>query len=69
MSIIKSYKTNWFFGTFAAITFFLVFIWLFFTLSWATSDLGYSKEIFINAIIFCLVLLCSFRSQQFLQIK
>jgi MFS family permease len=26
-----------------------------FTLSWATSDLGYSKEIFINAVVFGIV--------------
>jgi hypothetical protein len=34
------------FGTFAAITTLVFYLMTVFTLSWATSDLGYSKRIF-----------------------
>ena len=44
-SLVKSYKNQLIFGTLAAVTTFLVFyLMTVFTLSWATSDLGYSKR-------------------------
>ncbi|MBC5863218.1 MFS transporter [Flavobacterium turcicum] len=44
-SLVKSYKNQLVFGTLAAVTTFLVFyLMTVFTLSWATSDLGYSKR-------------------------
>ncbi|MBQ0908145.1 MHS family MFS transporter [Flavobacterium sp. F-328] len=44
-SLVKSYKNQLIFGTLAAVTTFLVFyLMTIFTLSWATSDLGYSKR-------------------------
>ncbi|MWB95964.1 MFS transporter [Flavobacterium sp. GA093] len=45
LTLIKSYKNQLIFGTFAAITTFLVFyLMTVFTLSWANSDLGFSKR-------------------------
>ncbi|WP_255510524.1 MFS transporter [Flavobacterium sp. GSA192] len=45
LTLIKSYKNQLIFGTFAAITTFLVFyLMTVFTLSWATSDLGFTKR-------------------------
>ena len=44
-SLMKSFKNQLIFGTLAAVTTFLVFyLMTVFTLSWATSDLGYSKR-------------------------
>jgi metabolite-proton symporter len=44
-TLLKSYKNQLIFGTFAAITTFLVFyLMTVFTLSWATSDLGFTKR-------------------------
>ncbi|KQB44439.1 Major facilitator superfamily MFS 1 [Flavobacterium daejeonense] len=44
-TLLKSYKNQLVFGTFAAITTFLVFyLMTVFTLSWATSDLGFTKR-------------------------
>jgi metabolite-proton symporter len=48
VTLIKLYKNQLIFGTFAAITTFLVFyLMTVFTLSWATSDLGYTKRDFL----------------------
>jgi len=45
LTLLKSYKNQLIFGTFAAITTFLVFyLMTVFTLSWATSDLGFTKR-------------------------
>jgi MFS family permease len=45
MTLIKSYKNQLIFGTLAAVTTFLVFyLMTVFTLSWATSDLGFVKR-------------------------
>ncbi|MES2574688.1 MAG: MFS transporter [Bacteroidota bacterium] len=45
MTLIESYKNQLIFGTLAAITTFLVFyLMTVFTLSWATSDLGFEKR-------------------------
>nr|WP_199001661.1 MFS transporter [Flavobacterium sp. ASV13] len=45
LELVKSYKNQLIFGTFAAITTFLVFyLMTVFTLSWATSDLGIVKR-------------------------
>jgi len=45
LELVKSYKNQLIFGTFAAITTFLVFyLMTVFTLSWATSDLGIAKR-------------------------
>jgi metabolite-proton symporter len=45
LTLIKSYKNQLVFGTFAAVTTFLVFyLMTVFTLSWASSDLGFSKR-------------------------
>lgn len=44
-TLLKSYKNQLIFGTFCAITTFLVFyLMTVFTLSWATSDLGFTKR-------------------------
>jgi hypothetical protein len=41
-----------FFGTFTAVTAFgFFYLMTVFTLSWATTDLGYSKETFIDAVV------------------
>ncbi|WP_281337226.1 MFS transporter [Flavobacterium eburneipallidum] len=45
LTLIKSYKNQLIFGTLAAVTTFLVFyLMTVFTLSWATSDLGFGKR-------------------------
>jgi metabolite-proton symporter len=45
LTLLKSYKNQLIFGTFSAITTFLVFyLMTVFTLSWATSDLGFTKR-------------------------
>ncbi|MFA9191724.1 MFS transporter [Flavobacterium sp. FZUC8N2.13] len=45
LTLIKSYKNQLIFGTLAAVTTFLVFyLMTVFTLSWATSDLGFAKR-------------------------
>ncbi|MFH6999909.1 MFS transporter [Flavobacterium sp. FlaQc-57] len=52
-TLLKSYKNQLIFGTFCAITTFLVFyLMTVFTLSWATSDLGFTKR---NALLIQLV--------------
>ena len=52
-TLLKSYKNQLIFGTFAAVTAFLVFyLMTVFTLSWATSDLGYSKRDFLLIQLF-----------------
>jgi MFS family permease len=48
------------FGTFAAITTFLVLFMTVFTLSWATSDLGYSKRIFLLMQLFSVLFFAFF---------
>ncbi|MBP7470046.1 MAG: MHS family MFS transporter [Flavobacterium sp.] len=45
LTLVKSYKNQLIFGTLAAVTTFLVFyLMTVFTLSWATSDLGFAKR-------------------------
>jgi MFS family permease len=45
LTLVKSYKNQLIFGTLAAVTTFLVFyLMTVFTLSWATSDLGFVKR-------------------------
>lgn len=45
LTLVKSYKNQLVFGTLAAVTTFLVFyLMTVFTLSWATSDLGFAKR-------------------------
>jgi len=52
-TLVKSFKNELIFGTFAAITTFLVFyLMTVFTLSWATTDLGYSKRDFLLIQLF-----------------
>jgi MFS family permease len=61
VAIIKSYKNQLIFGTFAAITTFLVFyLMTVFTLSWATSDLGYSKRDFLLIQLFSVLFFALF---------
>lgn len=61
MTIIKSYKNELIFGTFSAITTFLVFyLMTVFTLSWATSDLGYSKRVFLLMQLFSVLFFALF---------
>ena len=61
VTIIKSYKNQLIFGTFAAITTFLVFyLMTVFTLSWATSDLGYSKRDFLLIQLFSVLFFALF---------
>lgn len=61
MTLVKSYKNQLVFGTLAAITTFLVFYLLtVFTLSWATSDLGYEKRDFLLIQLFSVLFFASF---------
>jgi metabolite-proton symporter len=61
LTIIKSYKNQLIFGTLAAITTFLVFyLMTVFTLSWATSDLGYSKRDFLLMQLFSVLFFALF---------
>ena len=60
-TLLKSYKNQLIFGTFAAITTFLVFyLMTVFTLSWATSDLGYSKRDFLLMQLFSVLFFALF---------
>ncbi|CAM2992247.1 MFS transporter [Flavobacterium frigoris] len=60
-TLIKFYKNQLIFGTFAAITTFLVFyLMTVFTLSWATSDLGYSKRDFLLMQLFSVLFFALF---------
>lgn len=60
-TLLKSYKNQLIFGTFAAITTFLVFyLMTVFTLSWATSDLGYSKRDFLLMQLFSVLFFAFF---------
>ena len=60
-TLLKSYKNQLIFGTFAAITTFLVFyLMTVFTLSWATSDLGYSKRDFLLIQLFSVLFFALF---------
>lgn len=61
LTIVKEYKNQLIFGTFAAITTFLVFyLMTVFTLSWATSDLGYSKRDFLLIQLFSVLFFALF---------
>lgn len=55
-TIIKSYKRELLFGTFAAVTTFVTFyLMTVFSLSWATSDLGFSRRDFLIIQLFSIV--------------
>ena len=55
-TLLKSHKNQLIFGTFAAVTAFLVFyLMTVFTLSWATTDLGYSKRDFLLMQLFAVL--------------
>ena len=61
MTILTSYKKELIFGTFAAITTFLIFYLMsVFTLSWATSDLGYTKRDFLLMQLFSVLFFALF---------
>ncbi len=61
VTLFKSYKNELIFGTFAAITTFLVFyLMTVFTLSWATSDLGYTKRDFLLIQLFSVLFFAFF---------
>nr|WP_315166916.1 MFS transporter [uncultured Flavobacterium sp.] len=61
VALLKSYKKELIFGTFAAITTFLVFyLMTVFSLSWATSDLGYSKRDFLLIQLFSVLFFALF---------
>jgi MFS family permease len=51
--LLKSYKRELFFGTLAAVTTFVTFYFMtVFSLSWATTDLGYSRRDFLIMQLF-----------------
>lgn len=53
LELLKSYKRELIFGTLAAVTTFVTFYFMtVFSLSWATSDLGYSKRDFLMMQLF-----------------
>ncbi len=55
-TLLKSHKNQLIFGTFTAVTAFLVFyLMTVFTLSWATTDLGYSKRDFLLMQLFAIL--------------
>jgi metabolite-proton symporter len=61
LTLIKSYKNQLIFGTLASITTFLVFyLMTVFTLSWATSDLGYEKRDFLLIQLFAVLFFALF---------
>lgn len=61
ITLIKSYKNQLIFGTLASITTFLVFyLMTVFTLSWATSDLGYEKRDFLLIQLFSVLFFALF---------
>lgn len=61
LTLIKSYKNQLIFGTLASITTFLVFyLMTVFTLSWATSDLGYEKRDFLLIQLFSVLFFALF---------
>jgi len=56
VTIIKSYKREMLFGTFAAVATFVTFyLMTVFSLSWATSDLGFSRRDFLIIQLFSIV--------------
>lgn len=56
VTIIKSYKRELLFGTFAAVATFVTFyLMTVFSLSWATSDLGFSRRDFLIIQLFSIV--------------
>lgn len=60
-TLIKSYKNQLIFGTLAAVTTFLVFyLMTVFTLSWATSDLGFAKRDFLLIQLFAVLFFAFF---------
>ena len=53
MELLKSYKRELVFGTLAAVTTFVTFYFMtVFSLSWATTDLGYSRRDFLIMQLF-----------------
>ncbi|QKJ64499.1 MFS transporter [Flavobacterium sp. M31R6] len=61
LTLVKSYKNQLLFGTLASITTFLVFyLMTVFTLSWATSDLGYEKRDFLLIQLFSVLFFALF---------
>lgn len=61
LTLIQSYKNQLIFGTLAAVTTFLVFyLMTVFTLSWATSDLGYAKRDFLLMQLFSVLFFALF---------
>ena len=59
--LIKSYKNQLIFGTLAAVTTFLIFyLMTVFTLSWATSDLGFAKRDFLLIQLFSVLFFALF---------
>lgn len=61
LTLIKSYKNQLIFATLAAVTTFLVFyLMTVFTLSWATSDLGYEKRDFLLMQLFSVLFFALF---------
>jgi len=61
LALIKSYKNQLIFGTLAAVTTFLVFyLMTVFTLSWATSDLGFAKRDFLLIQLFSVLFFALF---------
>ncbi|MGQ7944838.1 MFS transporter [Flavobacterium sp. WC2509] len=61
LALVKSYKNQLIFGTLASITTFLVFyLMTVFTLSWATSDLGYEKRDFLLIQLFSVLFFALF---------
>jgi len=61
LALVKSYKNQLLFGTLASITTFLVFyLMTVFTLSWATSDLGYEKRDFLLIQLFSVLFFAFF---------
>ena len=56
MELLKSYKSELIFGTFAAVAAFVTFyLMTVFSLSWATSDLGYSRRDFLIIQLFAIL--------------
>jgi metabolite-proton symporter len=61
LTLVKSYKNQLIFGTLAAVTTFLVFyLMTVFTLSWATSDLGFEKRDFLLIQLFSVLFFALF---------
>lgn len=61
LTLLKSHQKELIFGTFAAVTTFVVFyLMTVFSLSWATSDLGYSKRDFLVIQMFSVLFFAAF---------